>query len=189
MQQLSNEWKESLVRIHNEVEKEERKAARKKEREELKKAKQIEAEKNQKPVKRIDIVLEWKKSRTWGMCPKAEARATFADNTCEYFEGRTVTGCGYDKQSTAVAEVLNHFLKYKLWAENERIQKENIKHDSLPYGATFISQYNYVGFSGGVGVNCYYRVAEFMGDKFTTNFSTNSVDNYSYIVGGAGIEE
>ena len=53
--------------------KEANKVARQEARKEAKRVAKIEAERNQKPVKSIDFSIEWKKSRTWGNCPRLDA--------------------------------------------------------------------------------------------------------------------
>ena len=49
----------------------------------------------------ISISVDWVRSRTWGNNPHAEARTNTGT-----FSG-TASGCGYDKESTAIAEALN----------------------------------------------------------------------------------
>jgi hypothetical protein len=72
----------------------------------------IEAERNQKPVKEIEISIEWKKSRMWGNNPHLTAWVRFEDETSEKF-CCTASGCGYDKESQVISDVYNEFLKYK----------------------------------------------------------------------------
>ena len=58
-------------------------------------------------VARCVIYITWRRNATWGWCPRAEA--VLIDDrgaTIARRESRTVTGCGYDKESTAVAEAL-----------------------------------------------------------------------------------
>ena len=49
----------------------------------------------------ISISVDWVRSRTWGNNPHAEARTNTGT-----FSG-TASGCGYDKESAAIAEALN----------------------------------------------------------------------------------
>lgn len=49
----------------------------------------------------ISISVDWVRSRTWGNNPHAEARTNAGT-----FSG-TASGCGYDKESTAIADALN----------------------------------------------------------------------------------
>ena len=49
-------------------------------------------------IKRLWIDVEWKKSRTWGYCPRAEWECWFEDGS--YLRGSEyASGCGYDKLS------------------------------------------------------------------------------------------
>lgn len=158
----------------SEEEKKQRAEARKEQREIAKEVEKVRAEKEQKPVKKIEIVVEWKKSRTWGNCPKAIAKVCFYDGTFTRFEGSRVMGYGYDKLSTAVAEVLNEFLKgacYK-YADNIKALK--------PYGIRF---YDYKGlehvyFEGGVGVSCYRDCLEAINGHFEVGIAGNTFDTY-----------
>lgn len=50
----------------------------------------------------LKIAINWHTNRTWGNNPRAELWAVGYG----YKQGRSVGGCGYDKRSTAAAEVL-----------------------------------------------------------------------------------
>lgn len=159
---------------------EEEKLARKKAREEAKLVKQeqerVEAEKTQKKVKRMVITIEWKRSRTWGWCPRTTARVEYHEggfNTGEYY----ASGCGYCKESTVIASAFNEFLKYKLY------EIKKAKREKAPYGIRF-SEYKgfpYHNFEGGVGTSCYYRISEFIGGEFKHISNTKTVDVFEYI--------
>lgn len=162
-----------------------RRAARKAERAIQKKIDIINWEKNQRPVKRMTITIEWRKSRTWGMNPHASVHVEHHDGTWSRGEGYTCGGCGYDKESTVVAMIFNAFLKYELWrkdAPHDRryVYKEN--ENGVPYGisAGVDEEIPYVGYSGGVGMSCYPRIAEYIGGELTTITSTKTVDVYVY---------
>lgn len=117
-------------------------------------------------ISEIVITVEWVKSRTWGMNPKANVTvykdSEYGKSRIGSRESRFVSGCGYDKESTAIAEALNEFLPVR------RLLCKAIDIDvSLPYGIA-----NYSGiphFSGGVGSDCFWRVFEVLG------FSVNHV--------------
>lgn len=159
-----------------------RKAAKRIEKANLK----IEAEKNQKPVKRIEITIEWKRSKIWGSNPHAEARVSFHDGTFEYSDGYTASGCGYDKQSTVVAEIFNKYLKYKLWNKTIEECKRNDRDwkgsKQAPYGiwADIYEGIESRGFSGGIGTSCYVAISEFIGGQFKTIASGKSFDVFEY---------
>lgn len=106
---------------------------------------------NLETIKELIINVEWKKSSMWGMNPTAEA---YVPGIGRISSG-SIGGCGYDKQSTAVANVLNQvpqFLKL-MYLEKNKANNQNLKnHLVFAYG----SGYGILpSFEGGVGVNCY----------------------------------
>lgn len=148
--------------------KEANKVARQEARKEAKRVAKIEAERNQKPVKSIDFSIEWKKSRTWGNCPRLDAFIIYQDGTTARVNSYA-SGCGYDKESTVIADVFNVALKYKIYQLPEGAQ--------LPYG---IRADYYKGFSGGIGVNCYYDIAKAIGGEFKRTATGKTFDAYTY---------
>lgn len=124
-------------------------------------AKEIE-EKTQIEVSEMIIEINWKKSSVWGMNPNASAKIIYKDGTIVNTRSYTCSGCGYDKESTVVAEMLNEHLTYMLW----NVRKDS-KHINAPYGIRFNDEYNH-SFSRGVGMSCYYNIAEFLGGKLET---------------------
>lgn len=166
-------------------EKAKRAAARKEARETAKELLRIESEKNQKPVKSLTILIEWKKSRTWGANPHATAEVSFQDGTFERQNGFKCSGCGYDKTSTVVAEIFNRYLKYKLWAKSyEDCRGGHGSGDTgqAPYGIRIGKYKNieYRGFSGGIGMSCYPAISEFIGGNMETVATGNSFDVFRY---------
>lgn len=161
--------------------KEANKLARIEAKKQAKEAARIEAEKTQKPVASITFNIEWKKSRIWGANPHLTADVIYKDGTRNYFNS-TCGGCGYDKESTVIADIFNQTLKYKLWnLDFSRIKNSSIEtvENPLPYGI-----HNYSGnnpcFGGGIGTNCYYRIAEAIGGKFERVGSGKTFDVYKY---------
>lgn len=155
--------------------KEANKKARQEARKQAKELARIEAEKNQKPVKKIVISIEWKKSRMWGSNPHAEADITHHDGS--YSQGfATCSGCGYDKESTVIADIFNNFLKYKLYGEIKEVGGFT-QNNGLPYGIN-LGQYRH--YSGGIGTNCYYDIAKAIGGEFVRIASGNTFDVYEY---------
>jgi hypothetical protein len=143
----------------------------------------IETEKNQKPVKEMLLTIEWVKSRTWGNNPRLEAGVSFKDGTFERSETFTCSGCGYDKESTVIAQAFNKYLKYKLWAlTEEQIKGGNTipsPEGKAPYGIANYSP-EYRDYSGGIGTSCYYKIAEYIGGKFEHIASGKTFDVYKY---------
>jgi hypothetical protein len=163
-----------------EQERKRRREARKREREEAEEAARLEAEKTQKPVRRLAIVIEWKKSATWGRNPRATARAEFADGTCATSVHKC-GGCGYDKESTVIAEAFNTYLKYLLYRlTDEQVKGGHGSGDSgpAPYGICVYDGRRH--FSGGIGANCYYDIAKHIGGEFRRVGGSGTSDVYEF---------
>lgn len=123
-------------------------------------------------VKRLEIDIEWKKSQTWGNCPRASVRWETADGEWHYDDNMAyASGCGYDKESTVVAACCNRILCGMLW------RKRNTKKE-VPYGVKLNLWFPY--FEGGVGMSCYYRIAEFLGGKLENVDSGKNYDKYVF---------
>jgi hypothetical protein len=144
------------------------------EKERLEDIRIMELQKNQKPVKEITITIEWKKSRTWGMNPHAEGRVEYINGKFEIFEA-SASGCGYDKESTVIANIFNKCLKYRLW---EIEDNKFIPLIERPYGVYLDNESVY--FSGAIGTNCYYHIAEYIGGKFEMVASGKTFDVYRF---------
>jgi len=171
---------------------EERKArseARKVARKVAKRTAEIEVERNGRRVERIQIAVEWHRSRTWGNCPKATANVYFAGEydpvarlpMREQFTA-TASGCGYDKASSVVADLLNKCLEYTLWAHPLSAYQ-----GKAPYG---VRDYEVDGlegryFEGGVGMSCYTSgdMAKWIGGSIRHTASGEHFDAYEYIAG------
>lgn len=153
---------------------------------------EIESQRNQKPVKELTITIEWKKSRMWGNNPNASVAVSFHDGTFERRDGYKCSGCGYDKESTVIAQIFNDFLKYKLYQPRKlesRINQETVNH---PYGVYYYDggtledkrdSEGYIRkpcFNGGVGTSCYYNIGKFIGGTFEHVASGKSFDVFKY---------
>jgi hypothetical protein len=162
-----------------------RRAARKLANLKIKEQARINLEKNQKPVRSIVISIEWKKSRVWSANPHASADVRYQDGTCTQRDGYTCSGCGYDKESTVIAEIFNDFLRYKLWEK-----KPALLETGAPYGIRRGKEYtspegNYYhgetrSYSGGVGTSCYNQIAAFIGGVFRQVACGKTFDVYEY---------
>lgn len=124
--------------------------------------------------KRIVINVEYKRSAMWGMNPRAEARVEMADGTCQHFESGSIGGCGYDKQSTAVANVMNQVngLLKCMYIAREKDTKNTLR-EVFGYGAGYGILPR---IEGGVGVNCYDTIMQKLGLSFKTLSSGKSFD-------------
>lgn len=101
----------------------------------------------------INIVFH--KNRTWGYCPVAE------DNQGNKTD--SITGYGYDKESTASAEILNlnnTILKRMYALKNENIDAKN--EDLFGYGSNCGLL---PSFEGGVGIGCHVDILKKIGFK------------------------
>lgn len=61
-------------------------------------------------LKYLKITVEWSRSQTWGYNPHVEAWAQYANIGTLYNTG-SASGCGYDKESAAVASAINDIVK------------------------------------------------------------------------------
>jgi hypothetical protein len=110
-------------------------------------------------IEQIRISVEWKNSRAWGSNPHVELSA-FSANSC-YTAKATASGCGYDKESQAIAEALNAIDGVRKLL----IEKLDYINERKPYG---INQYGIIpAFSGGVGTNCFTSFFKDIGWKVT----------------------
>lgn len=152
---------------------------------------EIEGHKAQKPVKDLTIKIEWRKSRMWGMNPHAEVEVSFNDGTFERRDGYTVSGCGYDKESTVIAEIFNDFLRYKLYEKRELKSRINREETTHPYGVYYYNggtiapkegdyYYRKPSYNGGVGTSCYYKIAKFIGGTFESVAQGSNFGVYKY---------
>lgn len=119
-------------------------------------------------IEYIDISIEWKRNPYWGWNPHAEVRTGAGRYT------GTASGCGYDKESAAVAECFNaapEILKliYNLANGRKRI----------PYGANY-TVYTLPFFDGGVGMSSFTEVLKACNFKLISQAHGNTYDHYYY---------
>jgi len=114
----------------------------------------------------FSISVDWTKSRTWGMNPHAELRIN-----AEYLKG-TASGCGYDKESSAVARCFNDSLSITklVYDKLESILEsgktwEELK-ENVPYGLTIISLPYW---EGGVGMSSFINLLKWLGFDCSEN--------------------
>lgn len=125
----------------------------------------------------VNISVEWKRSRMWGNNPRAAARVCYTDHSCNTFESGSIGGCGYDKESTAIAEALNQsnsFLKALYQIKEHGATEKN--HDIFGYG----SGYGILPrLEGGVGVSCYPKIFKTIGFEWSNAGSGKAFDVYT----------
>lgn len=116
------------------------------------------------------LTVEWAK----GSIGANQAKATLSG--CGYIEGSKTGGCGYDKESTACAEVLNQCLPLMKLLYNYRNEHtEGTNREVFGYGSghSFLPY-----FEGGVGTSTYHNILEKIGYKFKCVASGKTFDVY-----------
>lgn len=127
----------------------------------------------------LSISVDWVRSRTWGYNPHAEAMSNAGT-----FTG-TASGCGYDKESAAVAEALNQCdsvlqLLYT-YKENALAAGESDESKTASCGRSNGSIIGYGAgygaipyFEGGVGVSCFWSILKKCGFEVRGHHGTHS---------------
>lgn len=103
------------------------------------------------------LTINFYKNNTWGYCPRGNDNYGHSTDS--------ITGCGYCKESTATAQLLNQnasILKRLYALKDSQVEKSN--REALGYGAGYGIL---PSFEGGVGVNCHVRILENLGYKVT----------------------
>lgn len=134
------------------------------------------------------ISVEWKKSRVWGYNPSVTVDAWTVDadgaTECTTTTGRA-SGCGYDKQSAAIAEAFNAspaILNALYKAEEKRLKgresRKQSRRDFIGYGSGSSAR---PYFEGGCGVSVFYKIFENCGYIFEQVASGKTFDSYKII--------
>lgn len=122
---------------------------------------------------KIEISVEWTRSRTWGANPHVDL---WVDDLQGFTHG-TASGCGYDKESTAIAEAAyNRASVIKILCElKEKALRKDASIDKSKSACTGIDNRNAVGYGagygviprldGGVGTGCFLSIFERAGYK------------------------
>lgn len=114
----------------------------------------------------INVSIEWKKSRIWGANPTAKAKIWGENNTFGDFSSGSISGCGYDKESTAFAQAANQSLSLRKLL---LVGYDKIKEDYGHGGGRL---------SGGVGTSCYYSIFKTLGYRMEKVASGKMFDAY-----------
>lgn len=131
----------------------------------------------------VKISVEWKKSKMWGSNPTAECWYTFKgkDGTHSlYIKSSSISGCGFDKLSTAVAECLNmipEVLKPLYQLKEKNMCKNNRELFGYGSGHQILPK-----FEEGVGVSCYPAIFDKVGYKFETVASGKTFDVFTITI-------
>ena len=127
-----------------------------------------------KDISSISVLVEWKTNRTWGANPTATVRTSYKTS-----QG-TASGCGYDKESAAIAYAFNddldilkilYIIKEKALASNKNISSNEACGYGAGYGALPY-------FAGGVGVSCFIRILK---DNGFRCYETHGSNSSSYV--------
>jgi len=130
----------------------------------------------------VKISVEWKRSQMWGSNPNAECWVYFINKDgnfdSHYFTSGSIGGCGYDKLSTAIANVLNQSnevlkLLYTIKDGSEIIDNRKGNHTLFGYGAGYGILPN---IEGGVGVSCYNAIFNKIGFELKSVASGKTFD-------------
>lgn len=114
----------------------------------------------------VDITVEWVKNRTWGYNPTATITAGKRRST------DSASGCGYDKQSAAIAGAMN---------KNPEIMRILYEHaekgEQFPYSVLMFAGVPH--FDGGCGVSCFGPVFKACGYEWRCTGSGKMFDCYT----------
>lgn len=117
----------------------------------------------------LTVSVEWARSRTWGSNPTATALA-YGEHTVRETVGHA-SGCGYDKESAAIASALNM---------SPVVMR--VLYDHAERGGSFAySVHTFAGvpsFDGGCGVSCFRSVFEGCGYAWQDVAHGRSFDGY-----------
>lgn len=113
--------------------------------------------KNQKEVSELTITILWYNSNTWGKCARAKGDVLYSDGREGVTREYCADGCGYDKESSLIADIFNEVLLYKLY-------DKNLEGKKTPYGISLVDG-KHPTYSKGAGVSCYYNIVDFLEGK------------------------
>lgn len=128
----------------------------------------LERAANAPELRDLTVCVEWAKSRTWGANPTA----TVTVNDSHHYETTGhASGCGYDKESAAIASAMN---------ANAAVLR--ILYTHAEKGGKFAySVYTFAGlpyFDGGCGVSCFRNVFEGCGYEWRDLVHRKTFDSY-----------
>lgn len=134
---------------------------------------------NAPDIEYIQIYVTWRKSRTWGYNPTADITITTANNVYNYTG--TASGCGYDKESAAIAQALNKSTSIKKMLCNRKEQAiptgAQTSHSAIAYGAG----YNIIPyFEGGVGIGSHKEIFKVCGLSLVSETHSKHTDTYLF---------
>lgn len=138
----------------------------------------LDVMRRQKAVKELTITLEWYRARTGERNVRADYSAVLWDGGRVRGTGYKADGYGYDKASTMVADIFGDTLAYKLFEDGRDWENK-------PYGV--VRRLNEEGglewqyFEGGIGIDCYWQIGEWLGGEFELVASGKNFDVYRWV--------
>ena len=178
-----NQYKAGTISRDKAVELATKRATKQMDKETAAKIAQLDRVANAPDLTFISVSVDWVRSRYWGYNPHVEVRT----NTGTYHG--TASGCGYDKESAAIADAFNKcdsILKalYQLKENGLRAGKT----DASKTACTCVDNRNICGygsgysvlpyFEGGVGSRCFWSILNKCGYK-TKEYHSKHSDFYS----------
>lgn len=128
----------------------------------------LERAANAPELRDLTVCVEWAKNRTWGANPTATVTA---NDSHHYETTGHASGCGYDKESAAIANAMN---------ANAAVLR--ILYTHAENGGKFAySVYTFAGlpyFDGGCGVSCFRNVFEGCGYEWRDLVHRKTFDSY-----------
>lgn len=121
------------------------------------------------------ISIKWKRSQMWGSNPTADVYLWNGESSENYSSG-SIGGCGYDKESTAIAQALNqsNSVLKALYLKKEKKPKMTNR-DLFGYGS---GSGLFPNIEGGVGVSCYPAIFAKIGYVFKGTAHGKTFDQY-----------
>lgn len=122
-------------------------------------------------VTEVVITIQWKKSPTWGLCPRASMTVHFCDAPEVHYQGAFyASGCGYCTESAVIARALNKALSKRL--------RQKGTCAGAPYGIRRGGDTCPPRFSEGTGVPSLRDCVVFLGGVFEHTSSGDDFDCY-----------
>jgi hypothetical protein len=134
-----------------------------------------------KEIKRIIVATDWRRGSMQANQCRAEIKVTYADYCTEVFESERTGGCGYDKESTAIADAFNRInalLKELALKASEAIEQGKEYGEYIGYGCGY-STLPY--FEGGVGFSSQEKILNSLGYKMNHLHWTKKSDIYEFV--------
>lgn len=123
---------------------------------------------------KISLTIEWAKSSMYG-----NQAIAFLSSDVITTQSVKTGGCGYDKESTATAQVLNEHLPLLKLMYDKKENNINIDNKTLfGYGSGYRTL---PSFEGGVGISCHKNIIKNLGLEWEHLNSTKTTDTYLII--------